>query len=790
MSVRNAGTAAPRYFSVQKFLLGIPHPEILLPGLTLVLIHLGIFLPNCWFDRDTIFIYYQFYGMYADWFFHRELANWLPYGCYGLPGDYLQISFFSGGQYLAGLLGWLLQIRDVTFLFKFSGLLEQALLWTGSSLLASMLFKKRSTVFFVCLGIIANGFWPLQINWNSRIYYLLPLLFYLLLVFLKKKKNHYFWLAGASFLMAQIGAPVYFVIYQFVAAALFFAGATLVYPFNPKRLFEVSPRNLFSLGLFLLVAGVYLYFSMHYFDHIAHDIPNRTAASLTVPLDSYLKGSTGSCDIGTEKFIGFFCPRYSGQDTTLYLGILPLIFCLFGILSVKRPLFAVLGWSALGILCLSMAINTVIAHILYWIFPPMRFGHNLGNLSVCLRFYIPFLAGFGFERYFSQIRLNTDQKVKGHPSRLFAFCSLLILALMALAKYYVFKRHQPLYEQFPGSILLAFTAAAVCVCLLTLKKIGIRLRILLALIFFSADILGYQIAVQRSWAHPPSQAMLLEAAGQLYPFGFQEKRKEEPDLNPRMIVARQALKASLYGASPESFIYLLFDPSTPWNMANFHWSRGVFELFTLRYPFFPGNRLMSAILADARGSEFLNLFGISIPKICLVSDVLFAADHKQAKDIIATAPDLDSFLVLEDVPPGLRDRWNRSPAKKSSEGTIRVEHFSFNRLRLNVDVKNPEGTWLYYADAYHPGWHARINGKKTPIARAYSAFKAVYLEEGNNDVEFYYFDGLQSLLSRVLPVLAILFFFAVAALFYRDFFSKPCVKKDPDHPCLKKSNSL
>jgi hypothetical protein len=775
---------------MRKFLAEIPHPEILLPGVILILIHLGIFVSNSWFERDTIFIYYQFYGMYANWFFHREIANWLPYGCYGLPGDYLQISFFSAGQYLAGLAGWLLRIRDVTFLFKLSGLLEQTLLWIGSSLLAGMLFKKRSTIFFVCLGLIANGFWPLQINWNSRIYYLLPLLFYLLLVFLKRKRPHYFWLAGASFLMAQIGAPVYFVIYQFVASALFFAGAVFIYPFHPKCLFRVSRRNLLALGLFLFVAAAYLYFSAHYFDHIATDTPGRDTANLTVPLESFLKGSTGSCDISTEKFIGFFCPRYIGQDTTLYLGILPLIFCLYGMLTVKRPLFAALGWSALGMLLLSLAINTIMAHVLYWIFPPFRFCRNLGNLSVCLRFYIPFLAGFGFERYFTQTRLTADQRVKFHSRRLFAFCSLIILALLALAKYYVFKRHHPYYEQFPGAILFVFSTAALCVILLVIQRIRTRLRIFLALIFFGVDILGYQIAVQYSWIFRIPPTVDMTPAGQLEPFVFQGKRTEAADLTPRMAVAREALKASLYGASPESFIYLLLDPSTQWGMANFHWSRGVFELLKLRYPFYLSNRTMKAVEADARASEFLNLFGIAVPKICLVSNVFFADDHEQAKSIIATTPRLDTFLVLEGVPPGTRDRWNRFPEKKPSEGAIRIEYFSFNRLRLNVDVINPEGTWLYYADAYHPGWHARINGKKTPIARAYAAFKAVYLEQGKNDVEFYYFDGFQSLLSRVIPVLGILFFSAVVILFYREFFSKPCVQKDSDRPCLKNSNSL
>ena len=62
--------------------------------------------------------------------------------------------------------------------------------------------------------------------------------------------------------------------------------------------------------------------------------------------------------------------------------------------------------------------------------------------------------------------------------------------------------------------------------------------------------------------------------------------------------------------------------------------------------------------------------------------------------------------------------------------------------------------WLVYADAYSPGWHAKVNGKPLPVIKAYTAFKAVCVEPGLNQVEFYYYNGVHSMCLRVFAAIA------------------------------------
>jgi hypothetical protein len=75
-----------------------------------------------------------------------------------------------------------------------------------------------------------------------------------------------------------------------------------------------------------------------------------------------------------------------------------------------------------------------------------------------------------------------------------------------------------------------------------------------------------------------------------------------------------------------------------------------------------------------------------------------------------------------------------------AEQGIAVRSFSANRLRANVrvpdNVPGPGGAWLVYADAYHPGWRATVNGGPAKVWKANLAFKALYLAPGDNAVEF------------------------------------------------------
>ena len=69
-------------------------------------------------------------------------------------------------------------------------------------------------------------------------------------------------------------------------------------------------------------------------------------------------------------------------------------------------------------------------------------------------------------------------------------------------------------------------------------------------------------------------------------------------------------------------------------------------------------------------------------------------------------------------------------------GEINVTGFTANSIEVNAKVSPKHGAWLIYADSFHPGWLATVNGKSVQIAEANLAFKAVKLEQGENQVKF------------------------------------------------------
>lgn len=71
-------------------------------------------------------------------------------------------------------------------------------------------------------------------------------------------------------------------------------------------------------------------------------------------------------------------------------------------------------------------------------------------------------------------------------------------------------------------------------------------------------------------------------------------------------------------------------------------------------------------------------------------------------------------------------------------------------LRPTKDIYRPSGNWIFaftdspapgyvvFNESYAPGWHAWVDGKPTPILRAYGLFMAVAVESGGQQADFRY----------------------------------------------------
>jgi len=159
------------------------------------------------------------------------------------------------------------------------------------------------------------------------------------------------------------------------------------------------------------------------------------------------------------------------------------------------------------------------------------------------------------------------------------------------------------------------------------------------------------------------------------------------------------------------------------------------------------------------------LAGCFMPKLRLVPNSIFLNNPSDAAKAIYTLKNFIDVVILTEKKEKMRTGPKSGPAPifslnlrnrpLPSQNNIKVTEFSANEMQAIVNVPYDNGAWLVYADAFHPGWQATVNGKGAPILQAYLAFKAVYLTTGKNTVKFY-FNPINYFLSHILALVGLL----------------------------------
>jgi hypothetical protein len=746
-ALKRPGTAATRILTLPWEFLG--------PLLAIIAIQLPFFSCTFWVDRDTVYIFHFFYSLYTDLFFHGEFAHWLPFATYGLQSDFFQLHHLSAFQYLAGFLGACLRVRNADFLFKASVLLEHCLLLYGTWRLSGKFLKSKAAVFFVCFGVVASVLWLPQINWNFRIYYALPLVFDRILVFFTGRRGRDLWLAGIVFILVQPGLPSYFVAYYALIALFFFVFAAREYGMPWRGLFERSRSNALFFSIFLFLSAAYVYYLLHMLDGMVCQLGGRESNSHVVDIDNFLSLQ----GITTRKFLEFLFPNYFDQNTTLYIGILPLIFALYGTLRCRRPFYGAFAWLTLFALCLTVSETTFLARAVYDFFPPIRLFHHFVNTASGLKLFFMILAGFGLDQFLADTAAKT-RKPSAFPKRHVIYACGLVLGMMLLAKI-VNLRGKFFADPWPVFSWSAWLASLFVCFYMCRKNVSPRRAVLIILAVFAADLFAYQALF--GLTYPNRIAFCKPPVVSVHPFDYQETRGFSKNLNPRMAAAAKVVEKIPFRLSAEAYQFLLYDIGIPREYPNYYSSRGVHELLTERFPQFYYESSATAFMKNPDTAVFFGVFGISIPKLRFAPAVFFAADHAEAKKICSDRRvPIDKLIVLEDIPLAGRQTQGGGDSK------LRVTGYSFNHISLETIVGETNGAWLYYADAYHPGWKAFVDGEETPVYRANLAFKAIRVDAGRHQVKFEYSNGLQNMISNGMAVSGILFAAGFLAVMGKD----------------------
>lgn len=76
------------------------------------------------------------------------------------------------------------------------------------------------------------------------------------------------------------------------------------------------------------------------------------------------------------------------------------------------------------------------------------------------------------------------------------------------------------------------------------------------------------------------------------------------------------------------------------------------------------------------------------------------------------------------------------PGRKTPPGAVRVVSYDHGSVRMKAVLSRP--ALLVFADTWHPGWNAKINGNPASIHRVNVAFRGIPLPAGDHEITMQY----------------------------------------------------
>lgn len=723
-----------------------------------VLLNIPFFLNKYIVMHDTSFSFRLFYFFYNDMFQFGEFPHWFPFGLYGMSSAAF-LYYISPSGFLTWAIGLLLRVENVYTLFKLSLLIEQLVYLYGVWLLGRRLFKNPYAVFAFGLTSICGIVVSSQIDLNFRLFSLIPLILYFLVRFFEGDGLRHLGFAMMLFPLFLSGLPAYCIpIPLFVTLTI--SIALCAEAFREKRLRKIFEKDrIFAVMLLLFAAG--LVYS--YFEFLTISVqnkymltPGRSGTELTVSLDMFLHYGPY---IGTGKFSELIYPydlikrATPSMDNTFFVGLMPLIFALYALLTVRRPLFiaTITAIAMLGLLSLGDA--TFVAKAFYDYFPMMKYFRHIGYVVSCYNLLIPLAAGFGIERLIRSGRAESGTARK-------AFCAILSL---------LFAYEGVMYFYFTsimmrGITLLSFAwlAAAIAGIYLVwrprtlLAAGGVGLIIAAVAIFETLSYQGFNKYIMSPVKYStinrafPNRMTYSDAAVSVNRYDFPAKRS----------ISSEGLDHARLKESWPFFAYGVHY-TEDYNFLQYAPCRSKF-----RNDFF--NVYVLDFYVNANPVSIENVWkstGCESPRLRVLKDARMVSGNDEAKYLLSASNDFGDYPIVyftesksdesEETADSLADEgfnfeslmnklYLNTPDFKpiglenlrNIGGLVSVDKFSSNLVSMTAVVDSADGGWLYYVDAWSPRWKAYVNGIPKPIAHANIGFKALKLDQGTHKIEF------------------------------------------------------
>ena len=680
-----------------------------------------------------------------------ETAQWMPLMTHGTVGNWwyaVQASMLQGALLALGsldrfLIGWnFLPIYYLGILF------DSTVLLLGTWLLGRRYFASNLTTLFVCITAVGSVAWFTQPWHNLHSYFALPLIFHFTHELFEKGRWRYFLLAGNLFAIQCCGSLPYYIPLASLIVFLYALFYVLFFWSTAKeqivRLLAHWPRALLPVGLVAVSLYAVSTLLTYGTDLIANYNPGRLPDG-SVTLDTFLSYGTNS-NLRWFEVLSRISPSL---DYSVYFGYLALTFAALALLLKRTKLLLVIASTT--VVAILIANATPVATLFYYAWPTMKYFRHLSLASTIARLLLCFVAGFGFE----QILLTP---VKEHFGRvriaIFGMGEFAVMLLIFSLSYHralnwigasvvsslhndgavLGKSYLPL--ALATSALWCAGGMAFFIAVASRRFSGRSLAIT-AILFQAIDIYSFKFDLSRS------RTTVLTAdeydVNRLQVMPYSPRRAPvDYDNEPRASkVPQNNYKPGAEYWTADS--YMFTDPpanrgrADQWliSLDDFLRAYAGEELRDFQHK--PhAFRIYDSFLFPTDSVAASKTAGITEDKIQFFSTAHTISNDREIAKLLRSGPSSGNILLLsgsadDQAMTVERDERLRVPYE--------VLEFDSSNIRIRVSAADA-GTWLYYADCWHPFWRATVNGRDVPVSKANLAYKAVPLIAGENIVHF------------------------------------------------------
>ncbi len=689
-----------------------------------------------------------------------EVAQWMPFMTQGSLAAWWYVIQASIPQQIFLLAAPLLKSFNFFPLFHLGMFADELIFMTGCWLLARRFFSSVLTVFFVVLTAVMSCVWWTQIWYAFHYFYCLPLILFFFHGFIDHgDRKKLFW--GCNVLIVQMlgNLPYLFTVSTFVIFLYFLSYVLFNWKDVTERIRATKWDRGFLLGAAFLGLLLFLAFllltagmgEMRYYTF------GRSVADATTRIQTFLTYGKNQDLFKWSELLARFSPSI---DFTLYSGMLfvPMLLLSLGGLNRRS-----LHWIVFLALLLDFSTGGVTAVVAYHAWPMMHYYRHVGLVSPMIKVFLCFVAGFGFERL-----------LLGRVPR---FSILLVLGIFAGSFVFI-----NVYFSGPDIAQRISYSTALDHSMFLMKTP------------FSIESIAQNVERSRWWAL--AAVLLLVAAAflkqrrwygiiflvglqiaDLYSFKLQEtfirthaipRYMDVTEFQPMPFAQRRSLDAVGHDRRSDFYFDLPIQPVHYNSSSSFLFCDEVGSTFRVNLWLKPLDRFMRTywgqplddtsqspkgwhpfwhLILKSDHPSFYKVTGVSKDKIQFFSSAeRFKREDDIAQAMVSPAFSGDRLLVFD---PGQ----GRVPGDPSGADRLEMDYkivkFTANTLKIALASGAPSGTWLSYADVWHPSWKVRLNDKERPVWRANMAYKAVELEPGAREVEFRFGSALVTFIEYV-----------------------------------------